>query len=137
LPVPPAKIAAAVDAQRDVLAAVTTPSLVHFDLWDGNVLVADGHLTGLVDGERHLWGDPLVDFVSPALFQDIFATPDHPYVRGYQQVRPLLMDEGVRIRVRLYRLYLYLLMIVEGPSRGLDADTDRVAFLCDLLTSSI
>jgi fructosamine-3-kinase len=129
LPVPSAEIAAHVAAQRDVLAAVTTPSLVHFDLWDGNVLTEGGHLSGLVDGERYLWGDPLVDFVSPALFQDIFATPDHPYVHGYQGVRPLEIDESVRIRVRLYRLYLYLLMIVEGPSRGDTSDSDRTAFL--------
>ncbi len=137
LPVPAEKISAAVDAQRDVLATVTTPSLLHFDLWDGNVLVENGRLSGLVDGERYLWGDPLVDFVSPALFHDIFETPDHPFVRGYQQVRPLEIDEEVRIRVRLYRLYLYLLMIVEYPSRGMDPDEDRRAHLCDLLTSSL
>jgi hypothetical protein len=53
LPVTPAAIGAAVDAQRDGLATVTTPALLHFDLWDGNVLatVRDGaaHLSGLVD----------------------------------------------------------------------------------------
>jgi fructosamine-3-kinase len=137
LPVPAHEIEAAVHARRDVLAAVTTPTLVHFDLWDGNVLTEDGHLSGLVDGERYLWGDPLVDFVSPAIFDDIFATPDHPFVRGYREVRPFTIDEGVRIRVRLYRAYLYLLMIVEHPSRGKDQRGDFHAHLCGLLESVI
>ncbi len=137
LPVPREEIEAAVDVHRALLAAVTTPSLLHFDLWDGNVLTDGGRLTGLVDGERYLWGDPLVDFVSPALFRDIFETPDHPFVRGYAEVRPLVIDQSVRIRVRLYRLYLYVLMIVEYPSRGMDPTEDRHAFLCDLLVGAV
>ena len=38
LPVPRADLHAAVESHRGVLAAVTRPALVHFDLWDGNVL---------------------------------------------------------------------------------------------------
>jgi hypothetical protein len=37
---------------------------VQWDLWDGNVLVdpASGALTGYLDFERALWGDPLLEF---------------------------------------------------------------------------
>jgi len=139
LPVPPEEISAAVAAHRDLLATITTPSLLHFDLWDGNVLAEGGHLSGLVDGERYLWGDPLVDFVSPALFRDMLDDPDHPFARGYAKVNPFTIDHGVRNRLRLYQLYLYLLMIVEYPSRGMDPadDPDRWDTLCTLVRTRV
>ena len=102
-------------------------------------LAADGHLTGLVDGERYLFGDPMVDFASPALFQDMLEDPDHPFLRGYDRVRPLKIDDGVRRRLWLCQLYLYLLMIVEYPSRGMvpAEDPDRWNLLCDLVRTRV
>ncbi len=126
LPVSPAGIRAAVAAQRDVLAEVTEPSLLHFDLWDGNVLVEPGpdghHLSGLVDGERYLWGDPLLDLVSPALMRDILDTPDDPFLTGYLATHPVALDAGARRRLRVYQAHLYLTMLVEYPSRGMTRD---------------
>jgi aminoglycoside phosphotransferase (APT) family kinase protein len=117
------------------LAAVTRPALLHFDLWDGNVLVGpDGSLSGLVDGERYLYGDPLLDFVSPALFRRIEDEPDHPFVAGY---RPAPFDEDARIRLALYRVHLYLLMIAEGPSRGIAITDGRHDYLTALLTEEL
>ena len=55
---------------------MTRPALLHFDLWDGNVLGGPDGLTGLVDGERWLFGDPLMDIVSPALRRRIEREPD-------------------------------------------------------------
>jgi fructosamine-3-kinase len=136
LPVEPARIRAVVAAHTDLLATVTRPALLHFDLWDGNVLAdPDGHLGGLVDGERYLFGDPLVDFVSPALFRDMFDEPDHPFLAGYRCVRPFPVDDGVRRRVWLYAVHLYLLMTVEFPSRGMTLATHgaRWARQADLL----
>jgi hypothetical protein len=82
------------------------------------------HLSGLVDGERYLFGDPLVDFASPALFADVLDPPGHPFLRGYRSVTPLTIDDCVRRRVWLYQLYLYLIMIVEYPSRGMTPAAD-------------
>jgi len=141
LPVDPDRIRAAVAAHAGLLATVTVPALLHFDLWDGNVLAtADGHLGGLVDGERYLFGDPLIDFASPALFRDILTDPDHPFLRGYRSVRAVASDDGARRRAWLYQVYLYLLMTVEFPSRGMTLAThgarwDRQAgLLADLLS---
>jgi len=39
----------------DLLDVVRTPRLIHFDLWDGNILVEAGQITGLIDGERAFW----------------------------------------------------------------------------------
>jgi Ser/Thr protein kinase RdoA (MazF antagonist) len=128
LPVPADVLRALPGRHAAALATVSTPVLLHFDLWDGNVLttVADGtaRLSGLIDGERYLWGDPMIDFASPWLLRDIFAEPDHPFVAGYRSVRPLAVDPAVRIRYDFARLYLYLLMLVEFPSRGKTPTSD-------------
>jgi len=126
LPVPAARVTDAIERHAHVLDAVRTPALLHFDLWDGNVLVArdaDGafRITGLVDGERYLYGDPLLDFVSPALFRHIEDEPDGPFLTGYAEGAgaPVTLDEHARIRLGLYRLHLYLVMNVEPVVRGL------------------
>lgn len=84
---------------------------------------ADGatRLTGLVDGERHLYGDVLLDLVSPCLFRRIEDEPEHPFLRGYvaETGVPFVVDETVRRRLTLYRLHLYLIMPIEIPSRGM------------------
>jgi aminoglycoside phosphotransferase (APT) family kinase protein len=133
VPLPP--LDGVVERHHDVLAEVTRPALLHFDLWDGNVLVgAAGELTGLVDGERYLFGDPLLDLVSPALRRRIEYEPDHPFLRGY---RPSPFDRSALIRLALYRLHLYVLMIAEGPSRGIAVAGGRHDHLTQLLTDEI
>jgi aminoglycoside phosphotransferase (APT) family kinase protein len=121
-----------IERHHDTLATVTTPSLLHFDLWDGNVLVdASGAMSGLVDGERYLYGDPLLDLVSPALYRRIEDEPDHPFLAGYD---PGQLDRSALIRLSLYRIHLYTLMLAEQPSRGMalsDGRHDRVTALLD------
>lgn len=133
LPASPERIRAAVRRHEDALARVRRPALVHFDLWDGNVLAAPGpgsdtdgdgvlELTGLVDGERYLYGDPLIDFVSPAVGRRIEDEPGHPFATGYRAAAgwPDRFTADELRRLALYRLHLYLLMYVEMPSRGMD-----------------
>ncbi|RZU75662.1 fructosamine-3-kinase [Micromonospora kangleipakensis] len=140
LPVPARRIRELVGRHAHVLDAVRRPALLHFDGWAGNVLAvpgADGapRLSGLVDGERHLHGDPLLDLVSPLLFRRTEDEPDDPFLRGYRMVTPYPLDAGARRRLGLYRLHLYLLMTVEMPSRGMTAGSHpgRVARLAELL----
>jgi aminoglycoside phosphotransferase (APT) family kinase protein len=118
LPVAPDVIRETVAAHDAILSTVDRPALLHFDLWDGNVLADGDRLTGLVDGERYLYGDPLLDFVSPAVLRRIETEPDHPFVLGYAG-RPMTFDDSARRRLALYRLHLDLLMVVEMPSRGM------------------
>jgi fructosamine-3-kinase len=135
VPLPP--LDGVVARYRDVLASVNRPALLHFDLWDGNVLAgADGGLTGLVDGERYLYGDPLLDFVSPALLRRIEEMPDHPFLAGYR-AEPFDFDESARIRLGLYRIHLYAIMIAEGPSRGIEIADGRHDRLTALLTREL
>ena len=133
VPLPP--LDGVVERHAGVLGAVTRPALLHFDLWDGNVLVGpDGSLSGLVDGERYLYGDPLLDFVSPALMRRIEDEPDNPFVAGY---RPAPFDESSRVRLALYRLHLYVLMLAEGPSRGIAVTDGRHDYLTGLLLAEL
>lgn len=117
LPWPVERIRQAVRRHADVLDEVVTPVLVHFDLWAGNILVDSGRITGLVDGERAFWGDPLADLASVALFADIEQDP--AFVSGYRAAGGrLTFDESTRRRLALYRGYLYLIMLIEGVPRG-------------------
>jgi fructosamine-3-kinase len=139
LPAPAERIRRLVARHTGLLDQVTRPALVHFDLWDGNVLALPGpdgtaRLTGLVDGERYLFGDPLVDLVAPALFHRIEEDPRHPFLIGYagRPGPPAWLDAAARRRLALYRMHLYLLMTVEMPSRGMTGPDDRPRY--DLVT---
>ncbi|MGW1773483.1 phosphotransferase family protein [Streptomyces sp. NPDC002104] len=119
LPVDPDEVLRLVRTRGRLLDRVTAPSLVHFDLWEGNILLAerDGRLeiTGILDGERSFWGDPLADLVSTALFDDIARDP--AFLAGYRPA-PLTPDE--RRRIAMYRAYLALTVLIEGVPRGYD-----------------
>jgi fructosamine-3-kinase len=111
------------------LDEVTVPALVHFDLWDGNILLhrpADGEplIGGLIDGERMFWGDPLADFVSLALLGDI--KKDEAFLAGYREAGGRAeFDVPARVRLALYRAYLYLIMLTETVPRAVDDEKER------------
>lgn len=122
LPRTPADIRRRIGAASYVLDDVTRPALVHFDLWQGNILVAGApgarRIGGVIDGERMFWGDPVADFVSLALFGDM--EQDEDFLAGYGESAPggpVEFDASLRLRLALYRAYLYLIMLVETVPR--------------------
>jgi aminoglycoside phosphotransferase (APT) family kinase protein len=130
LPRPIADILEWFNDRAVVLDEVTTPALVHFDLWDGNILVESGpagHRIGaLIDAERAFWGDPLAEFVSLALYGDI--ERDTAFLDGYRGAGgTVTFDVAARRRLSLYRAYLYLIMWVETAPRGFGQELlDRI-----------
>jgi aminoglycoside phosphotransferase (APT) family kinase protein len=123
LPAPAERIGALLRRHAGVLDEVDRPALVHFDLWDGNVFVdpdAPGgpRVTGLIDGERAFFGDPVAELVSMALFRDVADVPE--LLAGYAAAgrSRIELTPGVRRRLDLYTTYLYLIMVVEGVTRG-------------------
>ncbi len=105
------------------LREVRHPQLVHWDLWDGNVFVElDGNtpaITGVVDFERALWGDPLLEFYFGREGNDAF-------LEGYGRDEALTTSQ--RIRRTLYDIYLDLVMIIEdGPRQYADKGSVRWA----------
>jgi aminoglycoside phosphotransferase (APT) family kinase protein len=121
LPVPPADLEALARAQQSLLDQVDRPALVHFDLWEGNIMLdrqpGEIRVSGLLDAERAFWGDPHAEFVSLALLGD--ATEDEALLAGYRDGGGRLdVDDGVRRKLWLYRIYLCLIMMIEGVPRG-------------------
>ncbi|MFI6763385.1 phosphotransferase family protein [Micromonospora sp. NPDC050417] len=109
--------------RADLLDQVDRPALIHFDLWDGNVFVLpDGvggaTVTGLIDGERAFYGDPVAEFVSMTLLRDPAELPD--LVAAYRGAghESIELTPDVRHRLALYTCYLYLIMLTEGATRG-------------------
>lgn len=136
LPVSADRVRAVLDAAQEELADVREPVLVHFDLWPGNVLVDDFRITGIVDGERSFWGDPLADMPSLALFG--LVEDDADFLAGYRGAGGQLdLTESTRVRLDLYRAYLYLIMTVEATPRGTtDSPLNQLvhAHLCDAVS---
>ncbi|MFD1146250.1 phosphotransferase family protein [Saccharothrix hoggarensis] len=107
----PPTVRGAVEARAHLLDEVTEPVLVHFDLWEANIFLADGHVEGIIDPERALFGDPLAEIATVALFTEL----DEDFAAGYGKRE---FSDAERTRVALYRAYLCLVMIVEGVPRG-------------------
>jgi aminoglycoside phosphotransferase (APT) family kinase protein len=116
LPIPYREIVELVEGNAAQLDAVTTPRLVHWDLWDLNVFVDPETLavTGLIDFERVLWGDPLMEA------QFVGRRAGDAVVEAY--ANPLFEQAHAVERRRLYDLYLYLVMVVECSYRNYPTD---------------
>lgn len=117
-------VRAAVARHTEALATVRHPSLVHADLWPGNLFVDpdDGTLTGVIDPERAFYGDPLFDLVGAAPFR--LGPPSGDLVAGYRQgggELPLGTEHG-ELRYALCQLVMALLMLVEVAPRGYTGD---------------
>jgi len=128
LPLPADDIARTARSAYAALDEVTVPRAVHFDLWQGNILVdrtsGTPRIGGLIDGERMFWGDPLADFVSLALLGDI--RKDDAFLAGYREAGGRAeFDRSAGLRYALYRSYLYLIMLAEAVPREFGAEENR------------
>ncbi|MFC9701212.1 phosphotransferase family protein [Streptomyces sp. NPDC056943] len=122
LPAPTAVLADLPARFRRRLAEVRRPALVHFDAWEGNIVLArTGHgewrLSGLIDGERAFFGDPLAELVG---LDPLGSAEDDPdLMAGYRSLAPGPdLDTGARVRLALYRVHLALVMRVESVPRA-------------------
>jgi aminoglycoside phosphotransferase (APT) family kinase protein len=116
-PLPWDELRSLIDAHAPSLDAIVQPSLVHWDMWAGNVYVRPQNgsyvIEGIIDWERALWGDPDMEtavacrFYGPAFYE------------GYGKELSTAGPEAVR--QRLYRLYLWLVMVIEAKVRFADA----------------
>ena len=89
------------------LDEVRTPSLVHWDLWDGNIFVdpETKKITGYIDFERALWADPLMEV-------NFGAFGENPaFLAGYGL--DMLATPARQCRRTLYNIYLFLIMVIE------------------------
>ena len=119
----PDDVRRALARHRDALAQVTVPVLVHGDLWPGNLFVTgDGALVGVIDPERALWADPLMDLVGADQFGRADVAPR--LLAGYRSAGHELdlTSPDARTRFLLYRMYMSAILHVESVPRGYTGD---------------
>ncbi|MDD3243017.1 MAG: aminoglycoside phosphotransferase family protein [Eubacteriales bacterium] len=92
-----------------------TPCLLHTDLWDDNVMVQGGRLSGVIDFERAAWGDPMME-------DDFSGYGSRPvaFLRGYGKTA---FTRGEEIRISLYKLWRRVMMLTECPYRKFADDS--------------
>lgn len=108
-------IRAAVMKHAPSLEAVTTPRLVHWDAWNPNFFVKDGKVTGILDFERALWADPLME----AQFRELAFSGVSESLQGYGKTTFTHEEDE---RCHLYTLHLALVMKTECYYRNYDTD---------------
>ncbi len=89
-------------------------SLLHMDVWSQNILVSgEGTLTGLVDWDRALWGDPEIEFA----VLDYCGISEPAFWEGYGQARDQSREAHIRnIFYLLYEIQKYI-VIRHGRSK--------------------
>lgn len=129
----PDRLIDALAASAHALAAVTRPTLVHNDLWPGNVLLdpETGQVHGVVDFERALFGDPLQDLCGAQSMST--GRVEEPLLRGYERATggayrdddaatPTGFDALADARLTLYRLWSTTVQLIEIVPRGFHGD---------------
>ncbi|MDO8587719.1 MAG: aminoglycoside phosphotransferase family protein [Armatimonadota bacterium] len=86
-----------------------TPSmLLHMDVWSQNILIDDeGNLTGLIDLDRALWGDPEIEFA----ILDYCGISEPAFWRGYGQERDTSIEAQRRnLFYLMYEIQKYIVI---------------------------
>jgi aminoglycoside phosphotransferase (APT) family kinase protein len=110
------EIRATYQKHLSALEEITTPCLVHWDAWNPNFFVKDGRIVGIIDFERALWAEPLMEAQFRTLFSGEGITNS---MRGYGKTSFTPAEEQ---RCHLYTLHLGLVMNTECYYRNYDSD---------------
>jgi fructosamine-3-kinase len=91
-------------------------SLLHMDVWQENILVDGlGNVTGLIDWDRALWGDPEIEYA----VLDYCGVSEPAFWEGYG--RPREVSAEATLRQTLYLLYELQKYIVIREGRNRDS----------------
>ena len=96
------------DQQLHLFDRPVAASLLHMDIWQQNILVDDaGSVTGLVDWDRALWGDPEIEFA----VLDYCGISEPAFWEGYGQARDRSPEANLRqIFYLLYEVQKYIVI---------------------------
>lgn len=113
IPVERERLLLLLERDEKIFEAVKIPRFVHWDIWDGNIFVKDGKIEGIIDFERCLWGDVLMEVG--------FRTYGYrkAFFDGYGMKG--LSPEEER-RAKWYDIYLFLTWCIEGEYRKYEDD---------------
>jgi fructosamine-3-kinase len=89
----------------DLIGDPAGPSLIHGDLWGGNVLAYRGRIAGFIDPAVY-HADPEIELA----FSTLFGTFGEPFFRRYGELRPI-RPGFFEVRRDLYNLYPLLVHV--------------------------
>lgn len=92
------------EEEKHIFDEVSFATLVHWDMWEGNVFVDGDHVSGIIDWERAMWGEAFMDdrFRKHNLNKD--------FLEGFGKQD---FTENELKRLRWYDIILYMTMMVE------------------------
>lgn len=100
-----------INAKKENLSNISNICLAHCDLWDGNILIKNGKVSGVLDFSDVYFCDELMTFY----FHTVDGVTSKNFLRGFAKSE-LNYDEKVRIEI--YRLYVLLKMMVDVEFKG-------------------
>lgn len=104
---------------KNEINSVDEVGYCNFDLWDGNVIVKDGRVTGFVDFEHVIIGDKLITYY----LCDFHSRKSIAFLKG-MNIKSLSHSE--KIRLTTYRCIILIKMIIEQNLRG---NTDMSSYI--------
>lgn len=108
----------------DLLSKLKIPSILHYDLWDGNIMINEGRITGIIDAERSFNGHPIADFVCMS-FNILDDEYDYliPVYNQYSDYK-IVKDKETIILYYIHKAYLFFIMYVECSYRDIKGSFD-------------
>lgn len=96
-----------INEHSDALNKVTKPLLIHKDLWEGNIIIDPKtiKIVGVLDCERAIFGDPLLEPICGYFWEN------KNFMNTFVGREDLNKDEYIRFT--LYKIYLYLIEVIE------------------------
>ncbi|MBQ7360006.1 MAG: aminoglycoside 3'-phosphotransferase/choline kinase family protein [Lachnospiraceae bacterium] len=123
IPVAKEQLMELLEEDREIFEEVKRPKFVHWDIWAGNVFIQGKDITGIIDFERCLWADELMEvgFRTYGYEQGFFDGYGIPSLTKSQQRR-----------ARWYDIYLFLIVSLESDYRQYETK-DSYHWACDML----
>ncbi len=105
------KLSEEFEKEKHIFDEVPNATLVHWDMWEGNVFVEENHVSGIIDWERAMWGEAFMD--------DRFRKHNRntDFLEGFGQQD--FTDTELK-RLRWYDIILYMTMMAEVFYRGFE-----------------
>jgi aminoglycoside phosphotransferase (APT) family kinase protein len=105
-------------AHKPLFDQVTVPHLVHWDYHFENILQQDGHISGILDFEWALCGDPTLDLRQERQWEETCPGSRDFVYAGYTAHRALAPDHALRVK-----LYTMLQNLDWAVDQGFAGDT--------------
>ena len=102
------------EEDKSAFDGIMPATLVHWDMWEGNVFVHNGHVSGIIDWERAMWGEAFMD--------DRFRyhSRNKSFLMGFGQTA--FTGDEIK-RIRWYDIILYLTMMIEVYYREYETES--------------